>query len=52
MSTEGNEPKWGDRVRKGQQFKRKSGNKRSSRNTYSKDAVEQAENMRNRGVTG
>lgn len=42
-----------DTSRKVENFKRSSGkNKHKSNSTYSKQAVEQAENMRNRGVTG
>ena len=48
----GNEPKTILKDGKPYQYKRGKPKKSSSRNTYSNQAVEAAENMRNRGVTG
>ena len=52
MITEGNEPKTILKDGKPYQYKRGKPKKKGSRNTYSNQAVEQAENLRNRGVTG
>lgn len=53
MTPTGNVGTYADKTRKIQQFKRRSGkNGRKVGNTYSNQAVEQAENLRNRGVTG
>ena len=49
---EGVEPKTVLKDGKPYQYKRGKPKKSGSRNTYSNQAVENAENMRNRGVTG